>query len=284
MSIAITNPAGVAAAVTRLAGNRRVGAWPGLSVEYLTWTTEIHWAVNSPVALGILVRDLAVAGYRVLGGCQQPQRMRVSASVQRPAHWLVIPLDSLAVRQISMELDVPDGPMVDTFSSLDGDLAGSVLRFLRALLSDADRAVLAPLYAHEIVYHVLRSEQGAHVVRARHLTPDPLGDTLDYIAAHLADPLTVETLSQRTHLSPSAFSRIFRDATGSAPYQFVKTARLQRARELLDDGVAVTRVAHKVGFVSISHFIKQFRASFGVTPGAYAATGRAGARPVRRAV
>jgi len=52
--------------------------------------------------------------------------------------------------------------------------------------------------------------------------------------------------------------------------QFVKQMRLDRAREQLVDGqFAVARVSKEVGYGSVSHFISEFRARFGVTPRAY---------------
>ena len=58
--------------------------------------------------------------------------------------------------------------------------------------------------------------------------------------------------------------------TGRSPYQFVKEMRLDRARELLIDGqLAVARVSKEVGYGSVSHFISEFRARFGVTPRTY---------------
>jgi transcriptional regulator GlxA family with amidase domain len=58
-----------------------------------------------------------------------------------------------------------------------------------------------------------------------------VGAALSYISAHLAEPLTVTALAEQVSLSPSAFSRLFRDVTGRSPYQFVKELRLNRARE-----------------------------------------------------
>jgi AraC-like DNA-binding protein len=92
----------------------------------------------------------------------------------------------------------------------------------------------------------------------------------DYIAAHLAEPLTVTELARQVSLSPSAFSRLFREVTGRSPYQFVKEQRLIRARELLGEGrLGVTDAARSVGYPSLSHFIKEFRVRFGSTPGEY---------------
>ena len=56
-----------------------------------------------------------------------------------------------------------------------------------------------------------------------------------------------------------------------APYQFVKTMRLDRARVLiLEEGLGVGEAARAVGYPSLSHFINEFKRHFGVTPGVYA--------------
>jgi len=108
---------------------------------------------------------------------------------------------------------------------------------------------------------------------AQHVTARPITAALDYIATHLADPLTVTELATQANLSQSAFSRLFREVTGCSPYQFVKEKRLTRARDLLDEGrLGVTDVSHSVGYTSLSHFIKEFRIRFGTTPGDYVDT------------
>lgn len=77
-------------------------------------------------------------------------------------------------------------------------------------------------------------------------------------------------LAEQVSLSPSAFAHLFREVTGRSPYQFVKEMRLDKARELLIDGqFAITRVSKEVGYGSVSHFISESRARFGVTPRAY---------------
>ena len=93
---------------------------------------------------------------------------------------------------------------------------------------------------------------------------------LDYVRAHLSEPLTVADMAEQVSLSPSAFAHLFRDVTGRSPYQFLKEMRLDQARELLVDGnLAVARISKEVGYASVSHFISEFRGRFGVTPRAY---------------
>ena len=146
------------------------------------------------------------------------------------------------VVEVHPETARPGSPAV---SVLDPALLAVVLRLLRSLDSAADRPTTA------------RS---------------PVLDALAYAEAHYAEPLTVGDLARRVGYSPSAFSAQFRDLTGRAPYQFLKDLRLERAKDLLvDGGATVASVAHRVGYTSVSHFIKEFRTRFGATPRAYAA-------------
>jgi AraC family transcriptional activator of pyochelin receptor len=57
---------------------------------------------------------------------------------------------------------------------------------------------------------------------------------------------------------------------GVTPFAYLRNARLNRAKLLLDEGVMnVTEAAMTVGYASLSHFAKAFRRHFGVAPGDY---------------
>ena len=155
-------------------------------------------------------------------------------------------------------------------SAADDGLVDTVFRFLGALSGVGDPHLLAPLHMRELVYRVLRREQSGRLLQlaAQQVASDPVAPALAYVDAHLADALTVDTLAAQVNLSPSAFARVFREITGSSPHQYVKAARLDRARRLLEEGRGgVAAVSRSVGYLSVSHFIKEFRNRFGVTPG-----------------
>jgi AraC-like DNA-binding protein len=106
------------------------------------------------------------------------------------------------------------------------------------------------------------------------LRRNPIAAALGHISDHLTEPLCVESLATRVNMSPSAFSRAFRDATGRPPYQYIKDRRLDLAKDLLaDPGLGVSAVAGAVGYRSVSHFIKEFCRRYGSTPGDYAGSG-----------
>ena len=89
----------------------------------------------------------------------------------------------------------------------------------------------------------------------------------DHVRAHLAEEIPVETLAEVVELSPFHFSRVFKQATGMTPLQFVTRERVTRAQQLIrETSRTLIEVALEVGYSSPSHFAKIFHRVTGVTP------------------
>ena len=279
------------------AAGANTGTWPGLTVYRFTAPTGPSWEEIQSLSLCVVAqgRKAVTADgetylydpfhYLVLNSHLHFQAEILEASPARPFLSFVLQIDPSVVRQVSTDMlerrtttfhprtAEAEAPDHNAFvSALDQELAGAVVRFLRSIETGADRRVLAPMYLREMVYRVLQREQYARLlaIAAAESASNPVSAVLEYVRAHLSDPLTVADLAEQVSLSPSAFAHLFRDVTGRSPYQFVKEMRLDKARELLIDGqLAVVRVAQEVGYGSVSHFISEFRSRFGVTPGTY---------------
>ncbi len=95
-----------------------------------------------------------------------------------------------------------------------------------------------------------------------------LGRTLDFIEAHLGTELCVADLAAEAAMSPSAFSRMFKAATGMPVWSYVMMRRLQRAAGLLrTTDLPISRIAQQIGFSSQAHLSTAFKVEFGATPG-----------------
>ncbi len=89
---------------------------------------------------------------------------------------------------------------------------------------------------------------------------------IDYVNHHLTDVLSVETLASRFFLSPSQFSRIFKQATGSSVWSYITIKRLMVARNQIQNGVQPTDAATTSGFRDYSCFYRAYVKRFGRTP------------------
>ncbi|MEU8952029.1 AraC family transcriptional regulator [Streptomyces sp. NPDC048489] len=160
----------------------------------------------------------------------------------------------------------PPGLAVSTASP---ELLDAIVRLLRLLDQPADRAVLAPMVKREILWRLLRSEQGP-AIRQLGLADSGLAHisrAVRWIRVNYADAFKVEDLARRVGMSVSAFHRNFQSVTGMSPIQFQKSIRLQEARLLLAGRPSdVTGIGLAVGYDSPSQFSREYRRRFGVPP------------------
>jgi len=81
---------------------------------------------------------------------------------------------------------------------------------------------------------------------------------------------SVKQLARLVHLSPSRLNHIFRTETDVSLAQYVKSVRLHRAKDLLETTfLNVKETMVTVGVNDASHFVRDFKKAFGVTPSEY---------------
>lgn len=88
-----------------------------------------------------------------------------------------------------------------------------------------------------------------------------------YIRENLQMPLRVKDIARQVHMSPSHFSRVFKEETEMSPYEYVLSARLEAAKQYLTEtNWSVEQIAFRIGFNSESNFIYFFTSNAGVSP------------------
>lgn len=92
----------------------------------------------------------------------------------------------------------------------------------------------------------------------------------DHIHHHLHDTLDLDTLSQVACLSKYHFIRLFKEAFGQTPRQYLIARRLERASSLLiHSRKTFHEICQEVGLKDSSSFGRLFKRSFGATPHLY---------------
>lgn len=95
--------------------------------------------------------------------------------------------------------------------------------------------------------------------------------SLDFIEAHLREPITMADIARGVNMSVRAIQLGFREELGTTPMTYLRDRRLERAREELvdaipSDGVTVTGIAERWGFTHLSNFATLYRKRWGETP------------------
>ena len=93
---------------------------------------------------------------------------------------------------------------------------------------------------------------------------------ISYIEQRYDSNIRLKELADQTHMSPNHFCRSFKAVTGQTPFEYVTRYRLAKAQHALrTTDMGVTETALACGFNDVSHFIRLFRETYGVTPKQY---------------
>ncbi|HEX8036739.1 MAG TPA: AraC family transcriptional regulator [Ktedonobacterales bacterium] len=128
--------------------------------------------------------------------------------------------------------------------------------------------------AQLLAVHLLRRYTSvAHTIKEAvrgPLTPQQLQRVKDFVQAHLSQDLGLDALAKQTGFSSYHFARLFRQATGESPHQFVLRQRIEQAQRLLEKpDMPLAQVALAAGFAHQSHLAQHFKRQVGLTPSAY---------------
>jgi AraC family transcriptional regulator len=90
---------------------------------------------------------------------------------------------------------------------------------------------------------------------------------LAHVESHLDTGVSVDDLAKLAGVCVNHFGRMFKNATGASPSQFILKCRVEKGLELLRTGeFRVADAAYQVGFCDQSHFHRHCRKFFGLTP------------------
>lgn len=174
------------------------------------------------------------------------------------------------VQGVLAELELADRGMPSFGASVLQDLElHQVFGRLHRLLDGEACALQQQTAWREAI--LLLFQRHARIPQAREAGAEPRAVALakELLAARLGEPPSLEELATLVHLSPFHFARVFRRATGLPPHAWLKQRRLEQARALLRSGCAPLQVALQLGFSDQSHLTRQFKQSYGVSPGEY---------------
>lgn len=277
-------------------------------LELKPWATEIYVAAGDPVAtlndiprsfeqaLRLLERTFLFRAERVMlsGDLHELETVETewsgasdSASVDplRYAEKLYYALDMAngkAATRVIKEMEVQFPRVYRTESAIKAAFAQTFTLALNkyATGQDHSRTVLEEhsswitnVYAYstlgELVDHSLE-----HVLQWIGQTDTGGKDIImkqmiNFIHSHYDENLRLELLADMFNYNSGYLGKLFKSHTGEAFNAYLDKVRIERARELLAQGIKVHQVAERVGYANADYFHSKFKKYAGMSPSSY---------------
>lgn len=113
----------------------------------------------------------------------------------------------------------------------------------------------------------LSEELNRLLVAEEHRDPPAIVKAKQYVNAHLADRIDLDTVAAQAGVSPFYFCKLFKQSAGMTLTEFVNRRRVEWAkRKLANPRNRITEVAFDVGYQSLSQFNRSFLRYAGESP------------------
>ncbi|OJT38880.1 AraC family transcriptional regulator [Serratia plymuthica] len=196
------------------------------------------------------------------------------ASVAEPYLGLRLELDARLISQLAADPDVVAGAKASggravSVVELEDGLLEAVSRLVSLLEEPALMASIYPLILQEITIRLLNGQYGPTLrnLVAQGSPSQQIARVLSWLKLNFAQDLSMEALAAKACMSPSTFRQHFRALTGMSPLQYLKSLRLQEARQvMMNEGLDAGSAAVRVGYESASQFSREYTRLFGAPP------------------
>jgi AraC-like DNA-binding protein len=128
--------------------------------------------------------------------------------------------------------------------------------------------LLIDLNTSRLVIHMLQNEAMQSIMSSK-MGDSPLQAVVSFIKNNLDRSISTKELERVGCMSKSTLYRAFQQELGCSPSDFIRKERMKKAATLLKSGLDVTRCAMTLGYSSLAHFTRSFKAHFGITPNVF---------------
>ena len=99
--------------------------------------------------------------------------------------------------------------------------------------------------------------------------PQEIERASEFMQQHFSERIYLDQICRYSGLSKSTLLRAFTKSKGITPYRYLETMRINKAKQLLEKGIAPIDAAIQTGFSDQSHFTNYFSSFIGLAPGVY---------------
>jgi AraC-like DNA-binding protein len=183
-----------------------------------------------------------------------------------PWEYAWIEFDGLRVRAVleaaGFNLDSP------VYHAKSHELREEMKNELLYIIQNADSTPFH-LVGHLYLFldYLVRSAHTTQVKQGSQLRDFYIHEAMNYIEHNFQNDISVEDISAVCGLNRSYFGKIFKEALGKTPQEFLVSYRMSKAAELLKlTQLSIGDISNAVGYANQLHFSRAFKNIYGVSP------------------
>ena len=188
------------------------------------------------------------------------------ADKQLPWEYVWLEFDGLRVKSlldtIGLSLDKPVYHARN--KSLREDMANEML-YISRHKDESPFHLIGHLYL--FLDYLLRSAADEQLEHGSKLREFYIHEALTYIEHNFQNEITIEDIAGVCGLNRTYFGKIFKEALGKTPQEFLLNYRMLKAAELLKlTSLSLGDVGLAVGYANQMHFSRAFKNNYGISP------------------
>lgn len=183
-----------------------------------------------------------------------------------PWEYVWIEFDGLRVKEAlsiaGLSIDHP------IYKARSKDLREDMMQEMLYIASHRDSAPFH-LIGHLYLFFdaLLRSITPEQQTDSKKLRDYYVKEALAFIEQNFQNDISIENIAKICGLNRSYFGKVFKEATGKTPQQFLLTYRMIKATELLKlTKLSIGDISNAVGYANQLHFSRAFKNEYGVSP------------------
>ena len=173
----------------------------------------------------------------------------------------------------SLDMPLPEGMLCDTlYYPTSYTFVTAIVREMEnEFFSDRPyQQEVISLKTHELLVKIARYSDSENTPAISHKVEKNLSKLRTYMFSHLGERWTVKKMASQLFLSTSHFHSLYRTLYGKSPMDDLIAARVYSAQLALTfSNEPIASIATRLGYNSLSHFVRQFSAVQGCPPGKY---------------
>ena len=188
------------------------------------------------------------------------------ADLDDPWEYIWVEFDGLHVKDdlenVGLSLSSP------IYRSQSSELRDRMVEEMRYLVTNRNASPMH-LIGHTYLFfdYLVRSVAHPAEQQANRLQSFYIREAIGYVKENYQSDISVEDIAKRAGLNRSYFGKVFKQATGKSPQQYLIGYRMSKATELLKlTALPVSEVGRAVGYPNQLHFSRAFKGAYGISP------------------